>query len=77
MVEDRKLWNVISDGKYVPMKAVKVGDVTSMVPRTQKEFEEGDKNKIEKNYKAKKLLVYVNGFDEYHRIFSCEFAKEI
>lgn len=33
--------------------------------------------KIEKNFKAKKLLVCVIGPDEYNRISSCGSAKEI
>lgn len=63
-----KLWNVIEDGPFIPTKPEKVGEVTSQVPKTKKDFDDADRKKIEKNYKAKKLLVCGIGPDEYNKI---------
>ncbi|WMV14570.1 hypothetical protein MTR67_007955 [Solanum verrucosum] len=63
-VEDTKLWDVILDGPYIPTKEVKDGELTTIVVKTRKEYNEMDRKKIEKNYKAKKILVCGIGSDE-------------
>ncbi|XP_069144353.1 uncharacterized protein [Solanum lycopersicum] len=40
-------------------------------------YDEADRIKIEKGYKAKTLLVYGIGPDEFNRVSACESAKEI
>lgn len=77
MAEYCELWNIIIDGPLVDMKEVKVGESTKVVPKTRKRYNEIDKEKIEKSYKAKKLLVCGLGPDEYNRISICGSAKEI
>ncbi|KAF3643604.1 Exocyst complex component SEC5B [Capsicum annuum] len=77
MAEDSELWDIIVDDPLIPTRVVKVGDVTSQVPKTKKEYDDDDTKKIEKNDKAKKILVCGIGPDEYNRIFSCQSAKEI
>ncbi|WMV08056.1 hypothetical protein MTR67_001441 [Solanum verrucosum] len=76
-VEDIELWDVILDGPYIPTKDVLDGDLTKVIPKTRREYNEADKKKIEKNYNANKLLVCGIGPDEYNRISTCEMAKEI
>ena len=75
--EDTELWDIILDGPYIPVKEVKDGETTTSMVKTRKEYNEADRKKIEKNYKAKKLLVCGIGPDEYNKIFTCEIAKEI
>ncbi|XP_070019919.1 uncharacterized protein [Nicotiana sylvestris] len=75
IVEDSELWDVICDGPFVPMKAVGEGKRT--IPKTKKEYNGGDRKAVEKNFKAKKILVCGIGPDEYNRISACESAKEI
>ncbi|XP_049349519.1 uncharacterized protein LOC125814108 [Solanum verrucosum] len=75
--EDTELWDIILDGPYIPTKEVKDGELTTTVVKTRKEYNEMDRKKIEKNYKAKKILVCGIGSDEYNRISACESAKEI
>nr|XP_009784345.1 PREDICTED: uncharacterized protein LOC104232771 [Nicotiana sylvestris] len=75
MAEDLKLWDVICDGPFVPIKTI--GEVTTAVPKTRKEYNNGDRKAIEKNFKAKEILVYGIGPDEYNRISVCQSAKEI
>ncbi|XP_049342929.1 uncharacterized protein LOC125807259 [Solanum verrucosum] len=55
--KDTELWDVILDGPYIPTKDVKYGELTTIVIKTKKEYNETDKKKIEKNYKAKNILV--------------------
>lgn len=55
----------------------KVGEVTSQVHKTKKEFDVTDRKKIKKKYKANKLLVYGIGPDEYNKISTCDTIKEI
>ncbi|XP_075086327.1 uncharacterized protein LOC107810242 [Nicotiana tabacum] len=75
MAEDSELWDVICDGPYVPTK--KVGEPAVMVPKTRKEYNDADRKAVEKNFRAKKILVCDIGPDEYNRISACQSAKEI
>nr|XP_016490487.1 PREDICTED: uncharacterized protein LOC107810242 [Nicotiana tabacum] len=75
MAEDSELWDVICDGPYVPTK--KVGEPAVMVPKTRKEYNDADRKAVEKNFRAKKILVCGIGPDEYNRISACQSAKEI
>lgn len=75
MAEDSELWDVICDGPYVPTK--KVGEPAVMVPKTRKEYNDADRKAIEKNFRAKKILVCGIGPDEYNRISACQSTKEI
>ncbi|XP_070042946.1 uncharacterized protein [Nicotiana tomentosiformis] len=75
MDEDSELWDVICDGPFVPTK--NLGDPTISIPKTRKEFNDADRKAIEKNFRAKKILVCGIGPDEYNRISGCQSAKEI
>ncbi|XP_070014744.1 uncharacterized protein [Nicotiana sylvestris] len=73
MAEDSEMWDIICDGPHVPMK--KVGDSRVMVPKTRKEYNDIDRKVVEKNFRAKKILVCGIGPDEYNRIPACQSAK--
>ncbi|XP_070023300.1 uncharacterized protein [Nicotiana sylvestris] len=75
MAEDSELWDVICDGPFVPMKTVGEGTIT--VPKTRKEYNDAGRKAIEKNFRAKKILVCGIGPDEYNLISTCQSAKEI
>ncbi|XP_070002504.1 uncharacterized protein LOC142162042 [Nicotiana tabacum] len=75
MAENSKLWDVICDGPFIPSK--KVRDPALIVPKTRKEFNDGDRKAMEKYYRAKKILVRGIGPDEYNRTSACQSAKEI
>ncbi|XP_009786779.1 uncharacterized protein LOC142162151 [Nicotiana tabacum] len=75
MAEDSQLWDVIYDGPFVPTKTIDEGITT--VPKTRKEYGDVDRKAIEKNFKAKKILVCDIRLDEYNRISACQYAKEI
>ncbi|XP_016495984.1 uncharacterized protein LOC107814992 [Nicotiana tabacum] len=75
MDEDSELWDVICDGPFVPMKAN--GEPEVSVPKTRKEYNDADRKAIEKNFRAKKILVCGIGPDEYNQISACQSAKEI
>lgn len=54
---------------------MKVGDAIIQVPKTKKGFDETERKKIKKNYKAKNILVCGIGTD--NRISVCQTTKEI
>ncbi|XP_075088426.1 uncharacterized protein LOC142170421 [Nicotiana tabacum] len=56
MAEDSKLWDIICDGSFIPMKTI--GYPTVTIPKTRKEYNDADCKAIEKNFSAKKILVY-------------------
>jgi len=72
--EDYELWMLIVNGPYIPVKVTTDGKT---VPNEPKEFDSDDFRKMEKNAKAKKLLYFELGPDEYTCISECESAKEI
>ncbi|XP_070043132.1 uncharacterized protein [Nicotiana tomentosiformis] len=75
MAEDFELWDVICDEPFFPMKTI--GDPAVTVPKIRKDFNDVDRKAIEKNFRAKIILVCGIGPDEYNRISSCQSAKEI
>ncbi|XP_070022547.1 uncharacterized protein [Nicotiana sylvestris] len=75
MVEDTEICDIICDGPHVPMK--KLGETGPMVPKDRKKYSDIDRKAIEKNYRAKKILVCGIRPDEYNRVSACDSAKEI
>jgi len=71
---DYELGLIIVNGPYIPTKTTEDGKTIAKKPE---EFDSEDFKKIEKNAKAKKLLYFGLGPDEYIRISKCESAKEI
>ncbi|XP_075084874.1 uncharacterized protein LOC142168113 [Nicotiana tabacum] len=57
-------------------KKAKHGEAVA-IPKTRKEFNDVDRKAIEKNFRAKKILICGIGYDEYNRILECQPAKEI
>nr|XP_016484044.1 PREDICTED: uncharacterized protein LOC107804639 [Nicotiana tabacum] len=75
MAEDSELWDVICDDPFIPMKTI--GEPAVTVPKSRKEYSDADRKSIEKNFRAKKILICGIGKDEYNRILACQSAKEI
>jgi len=73
-VEDYELWMLIKNRPLVPKKT-KEDD--TIVVKKPVEFDSEDCKMMEKNAKAKKLLYFGLGPDEYTRISECESAKDI
>ena len=76
MAEDSELWDIVLDGPFVPMMEEKDGEKTITVPKTRQKYNDADRKKIEKGFKAKTLQVCGIGPDEYNRVSACESAKE-
>ena len=72
--EDYELWMLIKNGSLIPMKVKEDG---TNVKKALEEFDSNDFKMIEKNAKAKKLLYFGLGPDEYTRILARESAKYI
>ncbi|XP_070052227.1 uncharacterized protein [Nicotiana tomentosiformis] len=66
MTEDSKLWDIICDGPFIPTK--NLGDPAIAISKMRKEFNDADRKAVEKNFRAKKILVCGIGPDEYNRI---------
>ncbi|XP_070004499.1 spindle pole body component 110-like [Nicotiana sylvestris] len=75
MAEDSELWDVICDGPYVLIKVLE--ELPFSMPKTSKEYTDADMKAVEKNFRAKKILVCGIEPDEYNRIFACDTSKEI
>jgi len=72
--DDYELWMIIKNGPLIPKKTVEDGKI---IPKEPQEFNAEDFKMMEKNAKAKKLLYFGLGPNEYTRISECESAKEI
>ena len=72
--EDYELWMLIKNGPLIPTKVI---EDRSKVHKKPEEFNADDFKMMEKNAKAKKLLYFGLGPDEYTRISECESAKDI
>ncbi|XP_015089733.1 uncharacterized protein LOC107032670 [Solanum pennellii] len=77
MAEDSELWDIVLDGPFVPTIEENDGEKTNLVPKPKQKYDEADRKKIEKGFKAKNLLVCGIGPNEYNRVSACESAKEI
>jgi len=72
--EDYELWMLIKNGPLIP---VKINEQLKVIMKKLEEFDSTDFKMVEKNAKAKKLLYFGLGPDEYTRISECESAKDI
>ena len=72
--EDYELWMLIKNGPLIPTVTTEDGKV---IIKKREEFDGDDYKMMEKNVKAKKLLYFSLGPDEYTSISECESAKEI
>ena len=72
--ENYELWMLIKNGPLIP-KRIKEDGVA--VVKKPEEFDSEDCKMMEKNAKAKELLYFGLGLDEYTRISECESAKDI
>ncbi|XP_070030006.1 uncharacterized protein [Nicotiana sylvestris] len=62
MAEDSELWDIICDAPHVPMK--KLEETGPLVPKGRREYNDIDRKDVEKNYRAKKILMCGIGPDE-------------
>ena len=67
------LWGVILDRPTKPMKTA-IDGITK-IPKERKEWDATDKLVIQNNAKAKKILIFDIGPDEYNKISPCQDAK--
>ncbi|XP_075087588.1 uncharacterized protein LOC142169601 [Nicotiana tabacum] len=72
--EDYELWTIVNKGSLTPTKQ---NAQNKTVPKDLSEFVATNFRMMEKNAKAKKLLICRLGPDEYNRIFACSNAKKI
>ncbi|XP_070041144.1 uncharacterized protein [Nicotiana tomentosiformis] len=74
MVEDYELWKIVNRGPLTPTKQ---NGQNKTIPKDPSEFVATDFKMMEKNAKAKKILICGLGPDEYNKISAYSNAKEI
>ena len=67
------IWEAIEIGPYIPTMVA--GNVTIEKPRDQ--WDEDERRRIQYNLKAKNIITFALGMDEYFRVYNCKNAKEI
>ena len=79
--QDERIWDVIEEGNYVPMKksTTKVGtkDITIKTAKSKAEWTEEDYRRVAFNNKAINFLHCAILQNDYMKISTCETAKEI
>ena len=65
---------IIENGPLILKKVTEDGNI---IPKMPQDFNSDDFKMMEKNAKAKKLLYFGLGPDEYTRISECEYVKKI
>lgn len=75
MAKDTEVCDIVLDGTFIPVVEVKDSEITNVFPKTGQQYNEEERNKNEKSYKPKKLLVCEIGVEEYNWISSYESAK--
>jgi len=60
--DDYELWIIIEKGPYIPIRITENGKT---IPKKPHEFDSDDYRNMEKNARAKKLLYFGLGTDEY------------
>ncbi|XP_070045573.1 uncharacterized protein [Nicotiana tomentosiformis] len=74
IAEDYELWTIVNQG---PLILTKQNAQSETVPKDPSEFVAADFRMMEKNTKAKKILICGLSPDEYNRISVCSNAKQI
>ena len=72
---DYKMWDVVLDGAYVPMKKNEGNEESK--PKLQSEWTKVEVMKVQVNFKAINTLHCVLNLIEFNRISTCKTAKEI
>lgn len=73
--EDLELWDIVEKSSKIFMEKDDKGVVTS--PKIREQYSKEDVKNIQKNVKAKKILICGIEPDEYNHIYACINAKEI
>ena len=76
IAEDSEVWEVICKGSYVPTMEFKDLEVTRVIPKTRKQYNDSDRLLVLKKHKARTLLMCGLSINEYDLNSSCELAKD-
>ena len=70
---DLNIWEAIEIGPYVPTMVV--GNTTTEKPREN--WSEEDRRRVEYKFKAKIIITFALGMDEYFRVSNCKSPKDM
>ncbi|GAV71319.1 UBN2 domain-containing protein [Cephalotus follicularis] len=71
---DYNLWDLVVDGPNLPTVTLENGVV---VPKPRNLYDDNDRRRDQINSKAKHIIIYAINSNDFNRISSCIFAKEI
>jgi hypothetical protein len=71
--ESSEIWKAVKDGPYIPITVV--NGVGSSKPENS--WDEEDHKKVLYDNKAKNIIAFAWGKDEFFRVSNCKTAKEI
>ena len=72
---DYKMWDVVLDSPYVPMKTKTESE--ALEPKLRSEWLVTEVKKVQVNLKAINTLHYALNLTEFNRILTCQTTKEI
>nr|KYP41673.1 hypothetical protein KK1_036956 [Cajanus cajan] len=67
------IWDAVENGPFIP--TIVVGHEIKNLPKDQ--WSDDDRRKVQYNLKAKNIITYALGINEYFRISNCKNAKEM
>lgn len=70
MAKDNELWDIVLDGPFILTTEVKEDEINKVMPQAHLKYTKVFREKIDKNFKAKNLLVCGIGAEEYNRIYA-------
>ncbi|XP_070045492.1 uncharacterized protein [Nicotiana tomentosiformis] len=73
--KERELWNIVEKGPKIVMLVD--DECITIGPKPREIYSEENVKSVQKNTKAKKILIYCIGPDEYNRISTCRDAKAL
>ncbi|GAV63043.1 LOW QUALITY PROTEIN: UBN2 domain-containing protein, partial [Cephalotus follicularis] len=71
---DYNLWDLIVDGPNLPSVTLENGDV---IPMPMNTYDDNDRRRVQINAKDKHIIICAKNSNDFNRIPSCIFAKEM
>ena len=71
------IWEAIKIGPYVPSIIDGSTSTTTTIEKPRDKWSEEDRRRVQYNLKAKNIITFALGIDEYFRVSNCLNAKEM
>ena len=67
------IWEAIEIGPYIPTMVAR----STTIEKPREQWSEEERKLVQYNLKAKNIITYVLGMDEYFRVSNCKNAKDM